>query len=494
MKMCKRVLAVIGCVVVCMAVVWFVRRSDKAEYVYAEEFVKLLSADGDFTVYSGAMDCTTVNGRTYYFDDAVTDKQRNDAITLNEELIKDYLGGDSQWDSAAKIYFSPAGGDWVDLEQGAAYINVDSIGTYKHILSMLKLRYGEYSNYGYLYAMADQIAHKLKWTSDGVQELDLDVIRNNPNLLNLGYIYFDEKYATIEEVNACKALAVKILNEIDEEAVSEERFTQEIDAVAQKNDLEYAKTYLLFSDAGAYDPLIVKSKYLRYVFAKDFEADMRYFDGYLEENPTKDANAVIALIEDADEKIGELREMFSFSEEEYVPVMVTEKVQKNDINAGGLWQPWKKIIRLQCFDAIPHEYVHYMYSELTDYDSTEREGWETEALALYSTAYQMVEKRKYMANKYPETLENIKELIGKEYETVEDEVRFEYLCLAIDIGNYYNYLNNAGGIAFCDFVCNKYGTENMISCLLFPNETETYIGEDMDALLNEWKEYIESYQ
>ena len=232
--MCTRVLAVIGCVAVCIAIVWFVRRTDKNNYVYAEEFVKLLSADSDFTMYSGTMDCTTVNGRTYYFDAAVTDKQRNDAITLSEELIKEYLGGDTQWNSAAKIYFFPEGGDWADSEQGAAYINVDSIGTYKHILSMLKLRYGDYSNYGYLYAMADQIAHKLKWTSDEVQELDLDVIRNNPNLLNLGYIYFDEKYVTTEEANACKALAVEILNAIDEEAVSEERFMQEIDAVAQK--------------------------------------------------------------------------------------------------------------------------------------------------------------------------------------------------------------------------------------------------------------------
>lgn len=494
MRAYKRIIAIVGSIAFCMIIIFCLQKADKNDYVYAEEFVKLLSADSDFTVYSGTMDCTTVNERTYYFDDAVTDKQRNDAIILNEELIKEYLGGDTQWDSAAKIYFFPEGGDWADSEQGAAYINVDSIGTYKHILSMLKLRYGEYSNYGYLYAMADQIAHKLKWTSDEVQELDLDVIRNNPNLLNLEYIYFDEKYVTTEEANACKALAVEILNAIDEEAVSEERFMQGIDAVAQKNNLEYTKTYLQFSDAGAYDPLIVKSKYLRYVFAKDFEADMRYIDGYLEENPTKDANAVIALIEDADEKIGELREMFSFPQEDYVPVTVTETVQGNGIKAGGMWQPWKKIIRLQCFDTVPHEYVHYMYSELTDYDGTEREGWETEALAFYSTAYQMVEKRKYLANKYPETLEYIKEMIGKEYETVEDELRFEYLCLAIDIGNYYNYLNNAGGIAFCDFVCNKYGTENMISCLLFPNETETYIGEDMDALLNEWKEYIESYQ
>ena len=73
-----------------------------------------------------------------------------------------------------------------------------------------------------------------------------DGIRNNPNLLNLGYIYFDEKYVTTEETNTCKALAVEILNAIDEEAVSEERFMQEIDAVAQKTIWSIAKRIYSF--------------------------------------------------------------------------------------------------------------------------------------------------------------------------------------------------------------------------------------------------------
>ena len=214
----------------------------------------------------------------------------------------------------------------------------------------------------------------------------------------------------------------------------------------------------------------------------------------MEENPTKDADSVIQILESADKEIEDLREEFSFAKEEYVPVIVTEKLQRNEANAGGLWTPWKKEIQIMCFDVITHEYVHYMYSELTSYDETNRDGWETEAMAFYFTAQHSVEKRMYLAKKYPDTMDNIEVLIGKKYETVEDELLFLNLALSMDTGNLYNYLDVSGGIAFCDFVCNTYGKENMISCLLFPDKTRTYVGEDMDSLLAEWQEYLENFE
>ena len=229
MKGNKKVIVILGfiigiIVVATIAAVWFICGKDKTDYAFTEEYVKLLSVNKDFTVYSGMMVCTVVNGHTYYFDDAIADEQRDEAISLNEKLIQKYLDGCSEWSSNAGIYFLPEAGDWVSDENHSAYINVDSIGTYKHIISMLKLRYGEYTNYGYLYALADQISHKLKWVSDEAHELDIAVIRKNPNLMNLGYIYFDGKYATQEEVDACNALSVRILNDVDRKELTEERF------------------------------------------------------------------------------------------------------------------------------------------------------------------------------------------------------------------------------------------------------------------------------
>lgn len=100
--------------------------------------------------------------------------------------------------------------NWTDSENEIAYYGINSLRTWRQVLTTLQVAMGDYTNYGYLYALANYIAEECGWQQDVYPETTIDILKNDSSLLNLVYPCFAENYTDAEYIAVCKTVSRKI--------------------------------------------------------------------------------------------------------------------------------------------------------------------------------------------------------------------------------------------------------------------------------------------
>ena len=185
------------------------------EYEYTEG-VNQAYEHGSFSMLfpMGKVEEIGINGNVYQFAPSVSMKDRAEFIDWQEKLLE--LLPQTSGLTFAVLENYPCRSSSADMQ---AFYGLDSAGTWQQILTTIQLLEGDYTNYGYVYAKANNLASKLGWQQDVLNQetvLPLD----KPELLNLVYPCFLEKYAVPEEIGAAKLLAVKLYGEMLEEGRS----------------------------------------------------------------------------------------------------------------------------------------------------------------------------------------------------------------------------------------------------------------------------------
>lgn len=199
-----------------------------------------------------------------------------------------------------------------------AYIAFSSTKTYRQILATLHTLWGDYTDYGYVYAMANVIAEQLGWQTDSKIDIEPAVMKaffsNNPKAIDLQYPCFSSEFASEETVNQCKALSVHLFDDIEWVTALEkpidiqlDEYYELVEAYAREVGISFARQTCGYAYRGEYLPLCINTTYAQLIvdrnysdYASDIYGD--YFSDY--ESIYQTANIINNEITEAVEYFG----------------------------------------------------------------------------------------------------------------------------------------------------------------------------------------------
>lgn len=463
-------------------------------YSYTEEYRRISEPFGFGFVLQENMLQTIADGRIYEFQSSVTEEQRETFIS-NQEKLCQVLSDNGISTTGLNLRILSNYHNWTDSKEGLAYYSFDTMCSWKQVLTTLQVALGDYTNYGYLYALANNIAVKLNWEEDTVsKEATTERLSNNSDLLNLVYLFFDETYTNTEDIAACKILALDLLSGL-ENIWSEADFLQARLDYAKTNDIDYQPTYLTFAYYSQSCPLKIQTRYMEIFRDKTFCGSNEFLDGYIKEDYMTDAGSVIHTFEWLDEQLTNFRETFAVTEDVCIPVQLSAELPNGhlsvDLDYGGLFVPSGSscTIYATTVTCLAHEYIHFLFWHCGGDKDPANEAWHTEAVAHYYNMAGEYEQRKIMAaGDGGASIDMIEVLIGQEYDEPCDEVRFVRCALRTEASQYLYFLkeNYFACSAFGEYFVRTYGEDGFLACMLHPSETKQITGKTMDEILNDW--------
>ena len=218
--------------------------------------------------------------------------------------------------------------NYVESDENAVYIDISKSGLITQVELTLEALLGEYTNYGYIYALSNHICNQLSWPNDSDTQVDINVLNNKPYLLNLNYPSFSKDYVDENELSSVKNLAVKILGQMQNPFAGESEFQKLVDKYANDNSLDYHKTYLSFAYGGKNCPLKIKTKYLDIYLDSDYQGSCTLTEQSILDDPMFNFQNLIDFWEYVDFDLAEVREQFGFNDSNIISVYV------QDLNIG----------------------------------------------------------------------------------------------------------------------------------------------------------------
>lgn len=440
-------------------------------------------------LFVGEYASASVNGRTYDFERIIAEDERLALIGAEEELLR--LLACEEPLTVRVLTDYPC---FSDSEAQTVYLGADACRSWRQILATLSAIEGDYVNYGYLYAKADRLAAALGWTRDDQAKADDSLFAVDRALLNLNYLCFDETYTHPRRIAACKALALSLGGETEEE------FLAAAEAWAEEHGIDYTPCAVRFAPFGRGCPLKMRTKDLEIFRKADFKGDYLVLHGYTREDPFDDADSLMTVLTALDEKTGDLRRRFGVEEAPVVSVLLTDGVYASEnvlslarvrLERGSYTIDASSLLTLS-----RHGYATLLFTLRGGGTDPAAEGWMAAAAVSYLdfddflTFYKMETRREN-----PDYLPVIEEILGKPLESPADFARFEryafqYFGVSVDKKTLPDYPELMPVFGY--WFSRTYGEDLFLDCMLAPSEIPERTGrtlyelvEDFDAWLRE---------
>ena len=463
------------------------------EITYEEVYMRIVEPYGSGFVLQGNMLRAVIGEHTYEFESTISETSRA-MFVKNQEQLCIFLNKNGVSTAGLTFRILENHSNWTDSEIQTAYYGVDCAKSWEQVLTTIQVCLGDYTNYGYLYALSNRIATALQWICDDTPLKNGEVFVDVPNLLNLVYPCFSEKYCDINSVDACKALAVELLDNT-ENIWSEEEFLRARVEYSQLNGIDFQPTYLTFGHYSQSCPLKLQTKYLEIFMDKTFRASNEFLDGYIKEDYMADLGSFIRTFEWLDRQLTNYRDIFAVTEDVCVPVHLTNELPSGylsvDLDFGGLFVSSGDSSKIYATTAtcLAHEYVHYLFWQCGGTDDSAYQTWHTEVVARYYTLAGAFEQRKLISTSgQGASIELIESLIGQAYDEPSDEVRFIRCALRTEDVQYLSFLktNYQACAAFGEYFVRAYGENVFLNSMMYPSRVEEFTGLSMDEVVEAW--------
>lgn len=485
----KKIVGAVGllCVIACVLVI--ITRFQS--YEYTEVYQHISEPYGSGFYYQGMVNQVVVNNHTYEFESAISEAEFSKFVTEQEKLCKLLEKHDlSTAGLTFRIFASYP--NRTESENGLAYYGFDTMKTWKQVLTTIQVCKGDYTNYGYLYALSNRIAEELKWSCDDAIVEDEMVFVKDSSLLNLVYPCFAEKYSDGAEINACKALAMELLS-TTENIWSEEAFLRAREHYAQNKNINFEPTYVLFAYNGENCPLKLSCKYMEVFWDSSFVACNQYLDGYIPEDYVEGVSGLIHTFEWLDGQITILCEQLGATPDQQISVQMLDILPPNSIplKTGGLYynESGKGKVYATTVTVLAHEYVHHIYWLLCGCSDLDYESWYNEVVAYYYTIGERYEYRvSIIDNVDPDYRDRLEEMIGEAYDEPSDYIKFMRIGWRETENDYIIYLKNKNDLcsAFGEYFVRIYGEDVFLKSMLYPSRVEEFTGRSMDEIVDDW--------
>lgn len=470
------------------------------EYSYTEEYLRISEPYGEDFIFNGNVFQVSVNGHTYAFHSSIPEPVSNQFILAQEGLCQ--LLERNGISTAGQTYRVLENySNWTDSANQVSYYGLNMLKSWKQVLTTVQAALGDYTNYGYLYALSNKVAADLGWKQDEISKsASGEALSENTRLLNLVYPCFDEKYTDAADIESCKLVAKELLSGL-ENIWSEEAFLQAQLDYAQSKSLDFQPTYLTFAYYSPSCPLKLQTKYLEVFRDYTFQASGEFLAGYIEQDYMADTGSLIHTFEWFDEQLTQIRGAFAsfeMPEGDIVPVRMCAELPRGFLSqhfeSGGIYVHVRgeRNIYATTVTVLAHEYTHYLYDLCCGGNLTAYEPWHNEAVAYYLSVGSNFEKRWIFASQDKNGyMESIETLIGQAYDEPLDEIRFLRRALREDSDQCLFFLKNISNqqiiaSAFGEYFVRTYGKDAYLRCMLDASKTKDITGKTLDEVLDDW--------
>lgn len=396
-----------------------------------------------------------------------------------------------------------------DSENSNAYIALTHVKSYRQILVTLQTLWGDYTDYGYLYCVANAIASHLGWQTDAIAAVEQSVLdaffAENPDALNLVYPCFTTTYADDETVRNCCALSAQLFEKIDLcEALSKpigeqvDDFRALVDAYAQDISVNFERQKHGYAYSGEYLPLKVMTTYAKHIIDRDYDDFYRasqeeygnftldYFSNY---------HRIFETIDIFDAEITSAVEFLGLQEEAGI-VTINWLCAESAIAKSGRAQynryAGSGVVHITQIDAYLHEYFHHLEELL---NPGLDQCWQSQAFCELgrSRSVHSQYSMEFPATQDAQLRDLFYDCTGRAFEPGRNDY-FEMYDILTYICNDYelDYSTGRNPInSFTRYLMNIYGEEATFRLLVFPDTIESVTGKTWEEQEADWLRYME---
>ncbi|MFA5178881.1 MAG: hypothetical protein WC363_01370 [Candidatus Izemoplasmatales bacterium] len=485
------------------------------ERVYTS--VKLYLREPRLTGFLPQMDFMTCkeNDIDYYFFNTIDPTLRDEFINYQLALISYLESNQIIPDYNIKHYILVDYPSRSESARQKAYIDIDTVGSYRQILITLQSYFGDYTNYGMLYGLSNYIANQLGWETDiptysiGEIVTFTEVLENQDNL-DLTYPCFLSSYVG-EALPMIKAIASRLMEYlINQEGIanvvaimhrenaSPMLFLTEANAIMNEWLLSIGSTTHLtarevairFQCGGVTSPIIASTEHATYYLLNDYseaDMDMMGIDYFMSDY----AHMIEAFyMTELDMAISD--QMYKDPIRNYQAlsiVLCSEEATMAAANSIAYYSTASFTIYSASVWPLNHEYLHYLTTPSYGYN------WQYEAIAVYGN------RDGYFLRKYYQALfeamiqynwnglAEMQEYLGRDPQT-DDFPTYCDICITLNNENDVNALNPYILSSIPNYVYITYGEEVMNQIFLHQDTIEAEISLTWQGLIDEWNQWL----
>lgn len=456
------------------------------EYEYTDDYVRVEDPCGQGWLISTTVNKTEVDGVTYRFEREISQKDRAVFIDRQTKICR-VLADNGISVEGLNVYVLR---DVVGRSVGkvsSAYMDDGCLQSAEQIRLTLEALLGEYTNYGYLYALSQHIAGTLGWDRDSAFPENKQVFLDTPLRLNLFFPCFTEAYSSLEQINACKALSVKLISRMSNPYAGEGVFASKIKDYAKSEDIDFSPTYLSFAFGGGFCPVKMRTEHMEMYLDSEYEGSIKLSELTKADDAMFNLEALVPYLEYADDEIKAVKRDFGDESDTLMPVYVKPLNIKapGGFDYGGVFyavsKPYIELGNIYEISLVFSLYLNYCAgpSEL---------DWCANVLASYHGAGMSYFSTRLIAE-YDGSLDAISNIIGEPYNSVEDHFALHH---------WLNLYNNAdklkysvtglpdGHFSFSYYFVGTYGERNFIDVMIDPEICPARTGRTVEQILDDW--------
>ena len=460
-------------------------------YEYTEPYVRLMEPCGSGFVIQKNVLQIEVGAHTYRFEPSIGEQARNGFIAGQEALCRLLDDNGIRTDGLCFFVF-PDYPNWTDSANAVAYYGLNAAKSWQQALTTVQLARGDYSNYGWLYALSDHLAGDLGWTQDEATDADTGLV--DGTLLNLVYPCFDGFYSSPEDIAACKALSKELMAGLDD-IWSEEDFLLARKRYAEEKGIDFVPTYLAFAYYSPSCKLKTRGMYLEFFRTNSFTEDRYYTRGYIDEDYMASLVGMIRGIGWLEDYLTLLRETFEIDDPALLPVYLMDDAGRYaNLTYAAYFKPDKDggSITGVCLPVMAHEYVHYLYWLRGGQNDPAYESWINEVVACYYGYPEEYELYASFFGSDPDKLRIIEDYIGEAFDEPVDYIRFLRARYRSGIMpypyRYYLITEYDLRPVFGDYFIRTYGEDVFLEWALHPSKARQLTGKTNEEIISDWCE------
>lgn len=446
-----------------------------------------------------ALTTTTEDGTFFCF---TADQEQADDFVNAQRTLVSYLRSCGVEIGEMEFYGTDYGYSFSESGDNAAYVALSDVHTWQQVLVTLQAIWGDYTDYGYVYAMANAIAEELNWETDAKPSIENASMNaffaENPGAIHLLYPTFTTKFASEETVENSKALANRLFEKINWRRALKKPIREQLDdysallsSYAQEISVPYTRQSCGYAYYGENVKLRILTTYAELVVDGNYRDIMENLYG----DYWSDYASIYETANTINEEISVSVAYFGLEEEAGV---ATIKFVDSENSAGRkftgvtgamYWFSTKTAYTTSIFSYL-HEYHHHIEGLLNPHNG---QIWQSQVFceignsrSSYPLYYmEQISREEKMA-------ELFRACTGRTYQAGREDY-FELWDILCYIDNDYDldYYSRSPIDSFSGYMIGLCGEETTCQLLLFPETVEEVTGKTWEELEAEWKQHIQ---
>lgn len=447
-----------------------------------------------------ALTTDTKEGKFFCF---IEDKSiADDFINTQRTLVK-YLRNCGVEVGKMEFYGTDYGYSFSESSKNGVYVALSDMRTWQQVLVTLQTVWGDYTDYGYIYAMSNAIADELGWQTDSVPTFEKNTadlfFAENPIVINLLYPTFTDKFASEKTINNSKALAIHLFEKIDWKNALKKPVDEQLDdyyklvsTYAQELSVPFERQICGYAYYGEGVKLRIMTTYAELIIDGNYRDTMEslygdYWDDYSSIYQTANTinQEITAAVEyfALEDEAGTIRMKWLDSENSTTKKFITQNT--------GAYHSSTQTAYITSIRPYLHEYYHHIEHLLNPNLGV---CWQSQAFcelgASCSQYAQMTTE--YTFSKSEDGIELFQAFTGRAYESGRDDY-FEAWDIMCYYNNYYKLAYKTGAQAhnsFSWYLVDIYGEKEVYNMMVFPDTVEAVTGKTWEQLMTEWEKSI----